>query len=190
MTKAEYLSQLEQKLRGLPQNEINDALDYYDGYLSDAQEYEDGAIENLGSPAEAAAQILADYVVKNPRPASRKSGIGTMWSIILAVWAVPVGLPIAIAVVSVAFSLLIVMLSLIVTFGATGAALILAGIVYLITVPFIAASHFASAVLFTGVAFFAAGVGIWLLKAASVISNVGFGFISRFVGKRILKRRS
>jgi uncharacterized membrane protein len=190
MTKAEYLSQLEQKLRGLPQNEINDALEYYDGYLSDAQEFDQGAVDNLGSPAEAAAQILADYVVKNPRPVSRKNGIGTMWSILFAVWAMPIGLPIAIAVVAVAFALLIVMLTLIVSFGAAGAALIAASIVYLLTVPFIAASHFASALLFMGMALFAAGVGIWFLKAASVISNVGFGFISRFVGKRILKRRS
>jgi len=36
MTKAEYLDQLNHKLRAMSDNERQDALEYYDGYLSDA----------------------------------------------------------------------------------------------------------------------------------------------------------
>ena len=128
MTKGDYLAQLAHKLRVLPENERQDALEYYDGYLSDA-ENERTAIAQLGSPGEVSANILANYVAKSsgayeadqasgqngtrgaaPIKAAGRGesdvrgarGIKTAWMIILALFALPIGLPLVISLAAVA----------------------------------------------------------------------------------------
>jgi len=190
--KAEYLEQLSHKLRVLPASERQDALDYYDGYLSDA-ESEAAAIAQLGSPGEVAANILANYVSKTPshEPGGRKSearGMRTAWVIILALFALPIGLPIIITLAVIPFVLFISLLSVIFSFGVTGVALIAGGLASLVAFPFVVLQDFGTALFFGGTGLVCIGLGIWFVNLTRILMR-GFPLIARFVAQKINQRR-
>lgn len=58
MTKEQFLFQLEQQLLDIPQDEREEAMEYYRDYFNDAgEENEERVIEELGSPKKVAASI-------------------------------------------------------------------------------------------------------------------------------------
>lgn len=61
MKREEFMSQLERLLGGLPEEDRQDALAYYEDYFEEAgPEQEDRVIQDLGSPGKVAAMIRAD----------------------------------------------------------------------------------------------------------------------------------
>jgi uncharacterized membrane protein len=192
MTKAEYLEQLDYKLRVLPYSERQDALDYYDGYISDAN-CEASAMAQLGSPGEVAAMILANYVAKEPDMAQatalpyRKGGFKTAWVIIIAIFALPVGLPLIIGLGAGAFGLFVGLAAAVIGLAAGGVAAVVAGIASLFAVPFVMVRDFGSTLLLAGTAMASIGIGILLVRFA-VYSMQGFTWIAKFVGKKITRR--
>ncbi|MCL2217504.1 MAG: DUF1700 domain-containing protein [Defluviitaleaceae bacterium] len=193
MTKSEYLKQLDYRLRVLPAGERQDALDYYEGYLSDAED-EFIAIAQLGTPGEVAANILANYVAKTPHPESghgtrkeRTSGAKTAWMIILALFALPVGLPIIITLAGVSFSLFIALCAVIFSFAVTGVALIAGGIMSIVAFPFIVAESFGAAMLAGGTGLFTVGLGMLFISLTRITLR-GFPMITSFVANKILRR--
>ena len=55
MTKSEYMKKLSYSLRRLPKEDFNQAIDYFEEYFAEAgEENEQQAIEDLGSPEDAA----------------------------------------------------------------------------------------------------------------------------------------
>ena len=65
MSKQQYLEELRVRLKGLSQDEIEDALSYREEYFDDAGEgNEQQVIADLGSPYKFAAQIRADAEIR------------------------------------------------------------------------------------------------------------------------------
>ena len=192
MTKHEFLSQLERRLRVLPENEQRDAVDYYEGYISDAGEENAEAIEQLGSPAEVASKIIAGYAAAEHTETDlpRKHGLSMAWAIILAVFAAPIALPLALAVACVALALLIAILSSIAAFGAAALGAVLAGFGSLIIGIIALYSNLALALMLLGTALIALGTGVMLAKLTVAITKSGFHGVARFVSKIITGRGS
>ena len=193
MTKNEFLSQLGHRLRALPENERNDATEYYSGYLDDAGEDEAEAIEHLGSPADVAAKIVAEYAVSDNGDAEetaqdRKRMLPIVWTVILAIFAVPVGLPLAVAVAAVAIALLAVIFSLVVAFGATAFGLFAGGLAAAVASIIALFQNVPLALMMLGSTLVILGLGIMFAKLTFVIAKSGFNSISRFVGKVIMRR--
>jgi uncharacterized membrane protein len=207
MGKAEYLKQLSHRLRGLPESERQDALEYYDGYIADA-ESEEAAIKQLGTPGETAANILANYVTGNTtacaagnstssphtpeaglpqREKAGFSGIKTALMVILAFFALPAGLPLIIGVAAVAFALFAVLAVLVFSFAVAGFALLAGGVAGLIAFPFVLWQDLGFALLTGGFGLFALGAGILIVKNISVPMR-GFPMIARFVANKIRGR--
>jgi len=187
MTKAEYLGQLERKLRALPESDRRDALDYYDGYLSDAED-EAAAIAQLGAPSEAAADILANHIAQEPAPGkARAGGIRKAWMVILAIFAAPIGLPIVIALASVALALFVTLYALIFSVGATALALLASGALALVLTPAAATQGASFALFAAGIGLMCLGLSILLIKATAALLK-GFPMIARFVGRKIARR--
>ena len=242
MTKSEFLSQLEYRLRILPENERRDAVEYYEGYIDDAAEDEASAIERLGPPAEVAAKIIAEIAVsggspyaaagdearenagdgaresagegarenveddyraysgemprfyagngervREPEPA-KKRGLSMAWTVILAIFAVPIGLPLAVAAASVAFAMLVVMLSLLVAFGATAFGLVVGGAASAVVGILALFQNLPLAAMILGVALSSLGFGLLFTKLTVVMAESGFRAIARFAGKVIIRR--
>lgn len=74
MNKAEYMEALRRELQALPDSEREEALKYYSDYFEDAgSEKEGDVIAKLGSPAELARKILANFSCV-PQVQPQKSG--------------------------------------------------------------------------------------------------------------------
>ena len=117
MTAAEYLYELRKRLNKLSLEEIEQAMNYYEEYFAEVgPEGEADLIERLGTPAQVASTIISDYAFKDistqgQGPKKMSSGIKTMWIVILAVFASPIAIPLAFALVAVVFSLLVAVFS-------------------------------------------------------------------------------
>lgn len=66
MTKSEYMKKLSYSLRRLPKEDFNQAIDYFEEYFAEAgEENEQQAIEDLGSPEDAAKELIMNLAEKN-----------------------------------------------------------------------------------------------------------------------------
>ena len=190
MTKNEFLSQLERHLRALPANERSDAVEYFDGYISDAGEDESAAIEQLGSPAEAAAKIIAEYAIGQQPKADKpkRHGLSIAWAVILAVFAAPIALPIALSVACVALALIIVIISLIMAFGAAAFGTVAAGAGLLFFGVIALFQNIPLAMMMLGSALASLGIGLLLINLTVAISKSGFRSVAKLVSKVIMRR--
>ena len=122
MTKVEFLRQLEERIAGLPREDIERSLEYYSEIIDDRIEDgcgEEEAVASLGSVDKVASEILADMpLAKIVKERVRPKRILRTWEIFLIVLGSPVWVPLLIAAVSVVFAIYIVLWSLVVSVAA------------------------------------------------------------------------
>ncbi|HOO79134.1 MAG TPA: DUF1700 domain-containing protein [Lachnospiraceae bacterium] len=128
MSKEEYLSQLRKNLSKLPKEEFQKAIEYFEEYLTEAgDENLAQAMEDLGTPQEAADQVIREFATdQTNREEAKKNvrkGFSGVWIVILAIFASPIAMPLIIAIVAILFAILAVVISLIFALGLTGVAL-------------------------------------------------------------------
>jgi len=123
MTITDYIAALRLAIRVLPQDEIDQAVAYYDEYLHDALDPA-AAMADLGTPKEVASSILSNYVGKT----SNKPSLSVLWAVVLGVLAAPVAAPLAIGAFVVALALLIALFAVIIALTASGIGIGIAGL--------------------------------------------------------------
>ena len=104
MTKKEYMKKLAYQLRRLPKEDFDKAMDYFEEYFEDAGiENEQKAIEDLGAPEEAASALILDLAQENAvkPPKTMKRRFSALWIAILALFAAPIALPLALGILAV-----------------------------------------------------------------------------------------
>ena len=166
MNKAEYMKCLEHRLRRLPKEDYNKAIEYFEEYFEEAgPEQESQAIEDLGRPEMAADQIIRDFAVENADQPTRnvKKGFSAIWVGVLAIFAAPIGLPLALAFGIVALAFIVVVIAVIfailctaVTLGASSIPCIFISFWFMFTSP-------ANGVATLGMGLMGIGVGIWVV---------------------------
>ena len=105
MNKSEFIAALEQKLKGLPREDAEQSIAFYEEMIQDRMEEglsEEEATAAIGSVEEIAAQTLADIplakLVKEKVTPSRRF---KAWEILLLVLGAPLWLPLLLAVICV-----------------------------------------------------------------------------------------
>ena len=195
MNKETYLKQLELKLKRMPSYEVEDALEYYNEYFDEAgAENTQQVIKELGSPAQVASKILADYAIKDldEHPSSAKKGLLAIWIIILGIFATPIALPIMLAVVAVIFAFVLLCGSLVVAAIAILFSIILGGIGSLIGGVAILTQHIPTALFFIGLGLIALGIGLLVFSPVMNLIKKGSRGIAKMLKRlfdRITKRR-
>jgi len=191
MSKEVFLEQLSAKLNVLPVDERQDALSYYDGYISDSGD-EAAAIAQLGSPGEVAANILANYVSNSSSSsyyggASKRglSGAKVALIIFLGLFALPIGLPLIIVLAVIPFTLIITLFAVVFSFAISGFAMIVVGIIAVVGFPVILVQDFWFAVMTAGAGLTLIGVGILMLSLTRLLQK-GFRIIAKIVADIIL----
>jgi uncharacterized membrane protein len=182
MTKTQFLLELREHLKGLPQEEIDNCLSYYEEYFADAgPEQEQQVIDHLGTPAQVAAQVRADWAVKSleSQPSSPRRGFNVLWTVLLAILAAPIALPLAIAAASIALALIIVLGSIILALGAVVIALGASGIAITVLGVVLFFTH-----LPTGL--FTIGSGLTLLGLCGLLSIV-IAKLAQWIFRGLLK---
>ena len=192
MNRHEFIDELKKKLRKLPYDEIKEAVDYYEGYFDDAgEENEQATLDELGSPSAVASQIIANFAVKeaDSGETSSKKSWRTTWLVILALFASPIAIPIALSVGIVALSLVITFSAVIISFFATGAALAIGGVVSIIAGFLVVFQSFASTMLYVGAGLVLMGVGAAIIIGTTILSKKCFRWLAKKVGGFILRRK-
>ena len=128
MTKQEFLSRLQQRLSGLPQENINEHLAFYSEMIDDRLEdglSEEEAVAAIGSPDEIAAQITANAPQAKTAPEQNKPRHTLKaWEIVLLAVSSPIWVSLLIAAASVVFSLFVTLWSLIIALWAVAVSLV------------------------------------------------------------------
>lgn len=127
MSKQQFLAELRTALAGLPQDDIEERLNFYGEMIDDRMEEgltESEAVEGIGSVSDIAEQTLAEIplakLVKE-RMAPKRSLRG--WEIALLVLGFPLWFPLIIAACAVVLALYVVILALIISLWAIEIAL-------------------------------------------------------------------
>ena len=119
MKKTEFLSELQTKLAGLPEQDLEERLGFYGEMIDDKMEEgipEDEAVAQIDTTDEIVSQIVAEYplakIVKEKVKPKRRL---RPWEIVLLIVGSPLWLSLLIAAFAVALSLYITLWSLIIS---------------------------------------------------------------------------
>ena len=192
LTKQDYLLQLESKLGALPERERTNALNYYESYLSNAED-EMAAIASLGTPGDVAAEIFASYVKRGnqtpPQPArptmtphasGHSTGIrGLPWwlLVILAVFAAPL----IIGLGGGLFGVLAGIGGAVIAFAASGIAMLATGAASIILAVPVMFQDGGFGLLVAGSGLVLLGIGILFFKLAALICSGVFHLIQKAI---------
>lgn len=190
MTKQEYMEQLEKRLRRLPKEDFEHAVSYFEEYFADAgEENEAQAIEDLGTPQQAADQIIRDMALdyaKEPVP-NVKKGFRALWIVLLAIFAAPIAVPLmgcgvllVLAAVVTVCAILFALLMIAVASVITGPVTIMAGFTVLgRSIPVFLCC--------LGMGLAATGVGAALTYGMGLLCRSFLSWTIKVIGKMIQK---
>lgn len=170
MTRTEYIAKLTKYLRKLPQQDYEEAIEYFIEYFEEAgPENEARVIAELGTPKEAAheviSRLLEEKIVEDKSSLRNKTTI--LWIAILAVLASPVALPILLFFLAMIMTLLMIIFAVIVTALALTFALLISG-VYTFFTSFSLLSVSLASTLFGG------GLGLLMFGGALLLLLISF----------------
>ncbi|EHI70553.1 DUF1700 domain-containing protein [Streptococcus ictaluri] len=182
MTRIEYLAELDKYLRKLPKEDYQEAMDYYIEYFDEAgPEREEHVIQELGSPKEAASEIISNVLGKHlanndKTPKSRATIIGLT---ILSLFAAPLALPLLLSLIVFLLACLAAGLMLIFAAYLFGLGGILVAAITLfesftllgLSLPALSMGIGASLLSFGG------GILIWII-ATTILRYSGRGFVA------------
>ncbi len=165
MTKIEFILSLNEKLSGLPQDDVRERLNFYSEMIEDRMEEglsEEEAVLAVGSVDEIAAQIVSDIPEKNTEKEKTKSKRRfKAWEIALLVLGSPVWFSLLIAAFAVVFSLYAVLWSVIVSLWAVFASFIACAVGYIAAgVGFVIAGKTLSGIAVISLGIVCAGLSI------------------------------
>jgi uncharacterized membrane protein len=118
-------------LAGLPQSEITRITEYYDELFNEALDEgktEAEVCESLGSPEEIAERVRVEMAFVRAEQKPDAKSMNAVLLVIIGLFALPIGIPIAFALISVMFGLAVAALAVVVSFGAVVIALGAAGL--------------------------------------------------------------
>jgi len=181
------MKELRRNLEALPFEEREAAISYYEEYFDEAgPDRETETIESLGSPEAIAAELKADYAVNKP-PKTPREGASKVWLVILAIFAIPIALPLAIALAAVIFSLFVALLAVIFSIGVAAIALLVGGILTLVSGFGVIATGPLTTLFFLGGGLALLGIGILFGYLSYIVAVKLLGAFARLLG-RLLQR--
>ena len=128
MTKMQFLMSLHNKLSGLPQNEIEERLNFYSEMIEDRIEEgvsEEEAVAQIGTVDEIAEQIIADIpLTKIAKEKIKPKRHIKAWEIVLLILGSPLWLSVLIAIFAVIFSFYVCLWAVIISLWASFVAII------------------------------------------------------------------
>lgn len=181
MTKIEYINRVKQHLQILSNEERDDAIQYLEEYFEEAgEDNEQQVMDELGAPAKYAAQIKAEAAIKTNENRTRNftqkqdSSLKTGLMIAGGICALPIALPLLIAVVALIFAGAVTVFALGVAAIAVAIACTIAGIPLLFSSFGMFNLSFADGMV-------ALGASIGMIGLSILIVMTFVLFISRFV---------
>ncbi len=171
MNQSEYLNQLDSYLKKLPKSDYENAMDYFTEYFEEAGEQR--AIEELGTPKEAAAEILNNLLNQNSENGQAAGSYNTRSlrqtaaMAYMSILTTPYGLPAALGIIILTLVAVLVLSCIALAALICSMVLLWLGAKYLIR-GFMALPHSRSgACMLAGTGIL--GIGLWLLVSVCTI---------------------
>ncbi len=169
MTKSDFLNELKSRLNGFSQKDIDESLAYYNEMIDDRMEdgaSEEEAVAAVGTPAQAAGQILAEMPLSKLLKVKLSSGKKLpTWAIVLLAIGSPIWISLIAAAVSIVISLFAVIWSVIISFWAVAVSFTLSPLISLGGFIFaIAQGNLGGGLALLGCGCILGGLGILFLK--------------------------
>ena len=189
MTKQAFLSKIAVGLDGLPQQDIDKTIDYYNEMIDDRIEdgmTEEEAVAAVGSAEEIVSQILSETSLPKLVKArvTPKRGLKA-WEIVLLILGSPVWLPLLAAAVIVVLAVYLVIWSVIVVLYAADPVLAAYAILAPVgAVAYLFAGNSSAGMLFFGGALVCAGLSILWFFACNQVAR-GILYLSRAILRQI-----
>ena len=181
MTRTDYLTQLETYLNKLPEADRIEAMDYFKELFDDAgSEGEEELIASLGTPKEAAHDILSDLLDKkvNEAPA-QKNDRQLLHIALLALLVAPIGIPVGIGILMAIIGIIIAAVSVILAFFTVSVTGILLGGLFIVeSFSVLVEAKSAFILIF--------GAGLLAIGASSLVL-LGISYVARFFGLLIVR---
>ncbi|MEG0292872.1 DUF1700 domain-containing protein [Enterococcus sp.] len=167
MNREQYLQQLKKYLKKMPPEDYVDAMDYFTEYFDEAgPENEQAVMETLGSPKQAANDVLSQLFEKQKNPSNQKWSAKQLWGVsFLAILAAPIGIPLAITVIALLFSAILLWLSFILVLASLALAGFLAGVKLILRGVIAAPFSYGGALILVGLGVLMVGIGLLMLLA-------------------------
>jgi uncharacterized membrane protein len=181
--KQDFFSELRYKLRRLPDEEIENAVEYYMEYFEECSD-ETAMLETLGSPSAVAAKIIGEYAVNNAQTPEAKRAKHPLLIAILALCAAPIALPIALSVAILVLSLAIVLVSFVISAGAVALYGFAASILGMLTFP----HGFSTGVFNIGIGLLTFALGAALTILSVRLAKWAFRGLQKWIGKLLIRR--
>lgn len=192
MNRAEFFRQLEQQLQRVSKEEADAALEYYREYFDEAgPENEAQVIEELGSPGKLVTHLKAEVAMKQLQKETPtvKKGVSAIWWIILAIFAAPIALPLAIGAVGVCIGLVGAAIGIIVGLIIAVIAIFVLGILLIFDGFLTIVTSVATGIMAIGIGFTMLGISL-LLSILVVLAARGiFSGIAAMLHKTLEKRK-
>lgn len=196
MTKFEFLDALRNQLKGLPEKEREQSIEYYREAIEDR--IEDGADEQaavaaIGTPEQAAEQILRDIpITKLVKERVKPKREFETWELVLLIIGSPVWVPLLLAAISVALAIYVSIWAVVISLYAIMAACFACSVVGI--VQFVLSCIFGQiplGLVMLGMGLMLFGIGIFLLLGANasakglvvLIKKMVLGIKKLLVGK-------
>lgn len=180
MSREEFLTVLENRLKRLPKEERVEAVSYYSEYL------EEGSVEELGNPDVIARQIIDQCAIKSLDSKEKGSSLKTLWIVLLAVFAAPVAIPVAVAVGAVVLALMLTAGAVVISVAVCGAAFIAIGIyTAVIGIAILSAVNFINMLMVVGIGLILIGGGLLILIGIYYAAKLLIRQLARLLGKMV-----
>lgn len=199
MTKSEYIQIVQSRLSGLDRKDVSDALVYLNEYFEEAgAQHEQDVIAELGAPDQYAAIIRADLAANVPPriPVAARtwesdhSAWKTIGIIVLGICALPIALPLMIAVLALVFAAVVTMLALLFALGMCVLAFVLAFFACIYQFVVTLGTDGMVTLFLLGVILGSAGVVILTVLAIGWIVKAGFPALGRTVARLYRRLRN
>ena len=176
MTKNDFLMSLKHKLSGLPEEDLNERIDFYSEMIDDKIEdgiNEEQAVIEIGSIDEISSQIIKEVplrkIVKEKIRFKKKRKV---FESVLLIVGSPVWVPILIAILVVAISLYLTVWVVLGCFYVTSISMFISAIGgFIMVVAQMISGNYPTGVLFIGAALFLIGLGILMILATRLVAK-------------------
>lgn len=181
MNRAEFLKELEKKLKLIPKEDREDAIAYYDEYIGDSGLDDDADVTALlGTPKEVAGKIIDECKEKHAEQQKEKKTVKgtatTLWLVIIGILSLPLSLPIAIVAIVLALVLAIVVLVIVLTIGIVGAALSIGGVLAVVGAFFTVSAGVGGIITMIGLGCLGIGAGAFvIIGTVKLVKLIGRG---------------
>lgn len=201
-----YIDEFEVYLGQLDDDERNDVLEFYREFIIDANlDTSDKIINELGTPKHLARKVLTDYSIKMseedyqnidngnvPTEQKAKKNVRMIWLIILGLFATPVAIPVALALVLLLVSFIGVGIICILLFAFLVALSVILGVGAIFVGLAVITQSVATTLFYVGAGLLVLGVDFFLIPITIAIFKWLFQLVVvffRWVGKKLLYGR-